>query len=87
MITPATCPNCGKRELAEIDLIVGYARVSGICDDGSVEWTGDTDVDWNSQLPMHDPPRFTCISCGCTCELKDGEFVVRVAASHGGVVE
>ena len=80
MITPAPCPNCGEQGLAEIDLIIGYAHVAGICDGRYVEWgERGTDVDWNSQSPMYDPPRFVCRSCGHEYELRDGKFVERAA--------
>ncbi len=61
--TPIQCPRCGGHDIAEIDILIGRAKVNGITDDGSLDWEGHTDIDWNSQLPKHIPPRFECGDC------------------------
>jgi DNA-directed RNA polymerase subunit RPC12/RpoP len=59
-----TCPSCGVEDsIAEIDLIPGYAKIHGISADGSFEWAGGTEVDWNNQRPANDPPEYICLHC------------------------
>ena len=58
------CPKCGAVDrIAEIDIIPGYALVGGVKKDGSLEWTGETDVDWDGQRPANNPREFVCLAC------------------------
>jgi len=58
------CPKCGVPDrMAEIDLIPGYAQISGVRKDGTLEWAGQTEVDWDMQRPASNPPEFVCLAC------------------------
>lgn len=74
----ACCPHCGYNgsdaPFYEIDILFGYARFYPVVEsDGSIthQWTGETDVDWDSQrvakelLPAE--KLYQCPEC-------DGEF-------------
>ncbi|TET55108.1 MAG: hypothetical protein E3J64_00780 [Anaerolineales bacterium] len=68
------CPKCGENEMAEIDNVPGLALVHGIYNDATIEWGGETEIDWNRQAATHSPARFVCLSC------KDGvEYELDVA--------
>ena len=63
-IRSLVCPKCGEADqIAEIDLIPGYAMILGVKNDGSIEWTGDTEVDWDGQRPASNPREFVCLAC------------------------
>ena len=58
------CPKCGAPDrIAEIDLIPGYALILGARKDGSIEWGGETEVDWDGQRPASNPREFVCLAC------------------------
>lgn len=57
------CPRCGEGRLAETDLVEGYALIEAIRPDGTVEWAGETRMDWDSQRPAHCPPQIVCLAC------------------------
>lgn len=61
--TEPRCPWCAGRRIAEVDRIPGYARVAAVDEDGTIDWDGETLVDWNGQEPAHYPPVFTCLDC------------------------
>jgi len=64
LIRRLTCPECAEFDtIAEIDTVCGYAGIVGILPDGSIEWGGGTDMDWDSQEPVHSPARYVCTSC------------------------
>jgi hypothetical protein len=50
-MTELRCPQCAGRRIAEIDRIPGYARVAAVTEDGTIDWDGETLVDWNGQEP------------------------------------
>jgi hypothetical protein len=59
------CPKCGAEGcMAEIDVVPGLAKIQGVYGDGTIEWQGETKVDWDNQRPASDPPRFVCLACG-----------------------
>ena len=63
-VRPLVCPKCGTSDrMAQIDLIPGYARISGVRKDGSLEWAGETEVDWDMQRPASNPREFVCLAC------------------------
>jgi len=63
-IRSLACPKCGVADrIAEIDLIPGYARILGAKKDGSIEWAGETEVDWDGQRPASNPREFVCLVC------------------------
>ena len=67
------CPRCGAPDwIAEIDIIPGYALILGVRDDGSIEWNGQTEVDWNEQGPASNPREFICLACDET--LRDDDL-------------
>ena len=58
------CPGCETvSEIAQIDLIPGYARIEAVYEDGSYAWGGETEVDWDMQRPASNPPEFVCLAC------------------------
>ena len=61
--TEPRCPYCAGRRIAEVDRIRGYARVAAVGEDGTIDWEGETLVDWNGQEPTHHPSLFTCLDC------------------------
>ena len=57
------CPNCKQADrLAEIDLIIGYARGS-FDQEGQFIFDGETKVDWDSQAPVPEGERYICLLC------------------------
>lgn len=63
-VRPLVCPKCGTSDcMAQIDLIPGYARISGVRKDGALEWAGQTKVDWDMQRPASNPREFVCLAC------------------------
>lgn len=42
------CPECNKIAIGEMDMIPAIANVF-LDDDGSFQYTGDTNIDWDSQ--------------------------------------
>jgi hypothetical protein len=63
-IRSLVCPKCGVADrIAEIDLIPGYALILGAKKDGSIEWGGETEVDWDGQRPASNPREFVCLAC------------------------
>lgn len=58
------CPKCGEADqMAELDLIPGTALILGVKKDGSIEWAGETEVDWDGQRPASNPREFVCLAC------------------------
>lgn len=58
------CPKCGTPDrIAQCDLIPGYAKICGVKKDGSLEWAGETEVDWDGQRPACNPREFVCLAC------------------------
>jgi len=66
---PVICPACGGDNVAQEDVIPGYARLKSVRLDGQIEWSGDTDVQWDDQRPASDPPAYLCMSCGKSVDL------------------
>ena len=57
------CSKCGSDAIGEIDTITGFAMISGVDDQGKPEWTGNTEVDWDSQRYTGKMRTFICIAC------------------------
>ncbi|MCG2661304.1 MAG: hypothetical protein L6437_13790 [Kiritimatiellae bacterium] len=63
-IRSLVCPKCGVLDrIAAIDIIPGYAKILGAKADGSLEWAGETEVDWDMQRPASNPREFVCLAC------------------------
>lgn len=45
-----TCPECGEEAEAILDMVPGLARI-GAHDDGTFEYSGETDIWWDDQVP------------------------------------
>lgn len=56
------CPKCGD-VIAEVDFLIGLANVSGTCADGSIDFEGQTDIDWDGQKHAGTDPLFVCKGC------------------------
>jgi hypothetical protein len=58
------CPKCKTPDrIAQVDIIPGYARINGVKEDGTLEWAGETEVDWDGQRPASNPREFVCLAC------------------------
>ena len=69
---PLACPACdGDGRMAQIDLIPGYAVIAGLYEDGTIEWDGYTEVDWNMQRAEDNPPQYICMSCSSVFTAKE----------------
>jgi len=73
-VTDPRCPACNSGMIVEVDIVYVYASVNGIRNDGSIEWSGESEVNWNSQQPAHDPPRYECKVCRARLKLVGTEF-------------
>ena len=59
------CPNCAANgSMAQIDVIPGYAKICGVYADGTIEWAGETEIDWDNQRPACNPSEYVCLDCG-----------------------
>lgn len=65
------CPKCGNTAIDQIDTIQAKAQISRVMPDGDVEWSGETNVLWDSQEAVS-PDKLNyrmwmCSGCGhCT---------------------
>lgn len=57
------CPACGST-LGELDFVPGIALIQGICEDGSIDFGGQTDIDWEGQKCAGRIPLYICTGCG-----------------------
>jgi len=71
---PARCPVCGSDRIVEEDTVFAYAGVDGVYEDGTIEWSGSSKVDWNTQQAAADPPRYECLECNASLKLVGTEF-------------
>ena len=62
-VTPQ-CPACNSTSTGRVDVVYGLAEITEIRADGTVDWTGDTEVNWDTQRPAHKVPRLECMDCG-----------------------
>ena len=74
VITPPRCPTCDSSGIVEEDVVFAYAGINGVHGDGTIEWSGESEVDWNTQRPAHDPPHYNCEACGTRLKLVGTEF-------------
>jgi len=57
------CPDC-QSAIARRDIINADALIFGVNEDGSIEWNGSSDIDWDSQRPASNPATYQCRGCG-----------------------
>jgi hypothetical protein len=50
---PLFCPECGEMARGTLETITGVAEFA-VAEDGSVEWSGYTAVDWDAQETVVD---------------------------------
>ena len=62
-LTTPVCKHCGSTRFAQVDKLVGLAKIAGLHPDGTIEWQGETEVDWDSQHPYNNPPEYVCMGC------------------------
>lgn len=60
--TPDKCPECGEPAWGEVDTLQGVAGLDR-SEDGTYEWTGNTEVDWNAQEPVTDSEGRVLLAC------------------------
>ena len=58
------CPTCHQPAVGTVDVIPAIALFTDIAPDGSVMYCGDTQVDWNGQLPRRGPNQLPLVTCG-----------------------
>ena len=58
------CPTCGKHAAGTVDIIPGIAVFTEPDGDGEVQYSGDTDIDWNGQEPRKGPNQLPLVTCG-----------------------
>jgi predicted molibdopterin-dependent oxidoreductase YjgC len=79
--TETVCPYCGAADtLAEIDRVAVLVPMETVTADGQIEFTGESEVDWECQYPRDNPPEFQCRACGRECS---SEAVVEAARRRG----
>jgi len=62
------CPHCGEvGGIAEIDRVAVLVPVQTVTADGTLDFTGESEVDWEFQSPRNNPPKFQCRDCGEEC--------------------
>lgn len=57
------CPVCDKLAEGTIDQVPGVARFTSTHDDGSVDWAGDTELDYDGQEQRHDADGAVRVLC------------------------
>jgi len=58
------CPECGARARGIIEKVMGCALLnSEDNDDGTVDYSGQTDVWWQEQIPIHDEEGRVTLIC------------------------
>ena len=62
--TVPQCPECNSTSIGQVDIIFGVAAINAVGVDGTVEFEGETEVNWDSQRPAHNPVRWECMDCG-----------------------
>ncbi len=75
------CPKCGDTEqLFALDKIEGMAGIQGFerDKDGALEpeYTGDTDMLWDTQRPLYEEAPYYCRGCSSHLAITDGALVV-----------
>ena len=59
-----TCPKCGETTIGQIDIVPGVAEINQVLPGGAIEWSGNTEIDWNEQIPRNKPAWWRCLGCG-----------------------
>ena len=69
MTSPVYCPSCGKSYMGTISLVQVCSIIDGVTEDGEIECTGDTNIDWSTEVRNGVPvkKRYVCLSCGASC--------------------
>lgn len=62
------CPECESTSIGQRDLIPATAEINCVHSDGTVEWAGESDVDWDGQRPASNPAEWVCLDCNHTAE-------------------
>jgi hypothetical protein len=58
------CPRCGAEgTLGQRDMVHCVAWINSIAADGTIEWGGESEVDWYAQRAAHNPPKLYCRAC------------------------
>jgi DNA-directed RNA polymerase subunit RPC12/RpoP len=66
---PVVCLTCGSDNVAQVNVVPGYAAIQAIRLDGAIIWAGDTQMDWDGQRPASNPPEYICRTCGASVDL------------------
>lgn len=62
------CKGCGSDRIASVETLLGSCNIEGIDDDGAPEFSGSTDVHWDTSTTTG----YECRDCGMeTVELDD----------------
>jgi hypothetical protein len=60
--TVSRCPTCGGLPVAELNTVPVFASLVEN-DDGGFDYSGNSEVDWNSQEPWLDEDGLTVVHC------------------------
>lgn len=52
-LTTIACPKCESDRVGSVEQLQGIAYVDGICEEGSLNYTGQTEIDWNNQKSQY----------------------------------
>lgn len=62
-MSPPLCPKCHTPPTYTVECLTGLAEIRWN-DDGSIEYVGETDIDWDSQFTYHDRNGDIAYHCG-----------------------
>jgi len=61
-LAPAFCPECGKPAAGTLEVVQATARIA-VLEDGTLVYTGTTDVAWDSQRSEEDEAGMVTVNC------------------------
>ena len=65
------CPECSETRIGQDDAVLCFAEIEGVQGaDNEIVWEGTTEICWDTQRLVLQPPTFSCHSCGHTGRLK-----------------
>lgn len=59
---PLKCPECGEEIKGSVDLVPGCALMN-VDPDGTFEWAGETEMDWDNQHNLEQDPKRMRVQC------------------------
>jgi hypothetical protein len=59
---PLKCPECGEEIMGSADLVPGCALMN-VESDGTFDWAGETEMDWDRQRNVEQDPKRIRVQC------------------------